>query len=510
MELNGIDVSAYQGAINHAAASAAGIKFAILRISEQGNKTDATFEANYKGFTSNKVKVGVYKFSYALNTADAAAEASSVLSILNNRKLDFPVFYDLEWEQQRKLPKASVSALVKAFRDPIIKAGYQFGIYCNTDWYNNVLDRSAMPYEYWLASYPYKDTGAVVEGLRPSGGVGWQYSSKGTVSGISGNVDMDLFYKDYSSGPPAVIPVTPVTSVSQRTKMIVKMQSYLGLQEPNGDDIIIKLYNGIRPAGSYQMAITDPWCHATIAVAAYESGNGDIIPITAYCPDGINWFKAKGRWHDRTSGYVPLPGDIIYYDWAGDGVSDHVGMVETVLKTTLTVIEGNKNDACERRVIDMSSTYIMGYGAPVYKTIASSSTPSVTDKNPDGTVTIRKGDTLTALAKQFNTTVEQIITDNKPKYPTITSSYIVAGWILNIGAKSGYTQWVGKCTADHVNVRKGAGTDQPILAEYPELHSGNLVDVQGESKASNGNLFYNVVIAKKYIGYVSAKYLVKV
>ena len=65
------------------------------------------------------------------------------------------------------------------------------------DWYNNVLDVPSLPYDYWLASYPAVDTGVIQERLRPSAGVGWQYSSKGSVPGISGHVDMDVFYTDY-------------------------------------------------------------------------------------------------------------------------------------------------------------------------------------------------------------------------------------------------------------------------------------------------------------------------
>lgn len=77
------------------------------------------------------------------------------------------------------------------------KAGYKVGIYCNLDWYNNVLTDALRKYECWIARYPADDNGTVQTRLKPSVGIGWQYSSKGKVSGISGNVDMDVFYKDY-------------------------------------------------------------------------------------------------------------------------------------------------------------------------------------------------------------------------------------------------------------------------------------------------------------------------
>ena len=70
-------------------------------------------------------------------------------------------------------------------------------IYCNVDWYKNVLDTKTLNYNYWLAAYPSNDNGSVQERLKPSAGIGWQYSSKGSVDGIAGHIDMDMFYTDY-------------------------------------------------------------------------------------------------------------------------------------------------------------------------------------------------------------------------------------------------------------------------------------------------------------------------
>ena len=198
MDIKGIDVSAYNGAIDYKRVSADKIKIAILRITERGNVIDPTFENNYKGFRSSGVKVGVYKYSYALNTSQAQKEAEKVLEVLKGRKLDFPVFYDVEWSEQRQLPKEEITRIIKAFREKIVKAGYLFGIYCNTEWYYHVLDTKNLPYDYWLAAYPYNDRGVIVESLRPSVGIGWQYSAKGKVAGINGYVDLDVFYKDFS------------------------------------------------------------------------------------------------------------------------------------------------------------------------------------------------------------------------------------------------------------------------------------------------------------------------
>lgn len=195
MDIKGIDVSAYNPVEDYGDVADAGIKIAILRITEQGNVTDPTFEDNYSGFRREGIRVGVYKYSYALNAEQAREEAERVLEVLNGRQLDFPVFYDVERSELRNLPQGEITAIIKAFREVIVEGRYLFGIYCDTDWYYHVLDTASLPYDYWLAAYPYNDRGILVESIRPPVGIGWQYSAKGHVPGIPGDVDLDVFYR---------------------------------------------------------------------------------------------------------------------------------------------------------------------------------------------------------------------------------------------------------------------------------------------------------------------------
>lgn len=197
MEIKGIDVSSYQGKPDWAKVAKVGYKFAILRI-HQKTGVDGSFEYNYKGCKSNGILIGGYKYSYALTPAQAIDEAEDVIAALNGRGLDFPVFYDLEWPNQRKLGKQAIENIAVSFLIRIKKAGYKVGIYCNLDWYNNVLSDALKQYDCWIARYPADDNGSAQERLRPSVGVGWQYSSKGKVPGINGTVDRNVFYKDYS------------------------------------------------------------------------------------------------------------------------------------------------------------------------------------------------------------------------------------------------------------------------------------------------------------------------
>lgn len=197
MEWKGIDVSSYQGRPDWKAVKRAGIQFGILRI-YQYDGADSSFEYNYQECGENKIPVGGYTFSYAKTPEEARAEAEATLEVLSGRKMAYPVFYDMEWSEQRALGTAAITEIARAFLERVRTAGYLVGIYCNVDWYYNVLDVKSLPYDFWLAAYPEQDQGTLVESLRPSAGIGWQYSSKGQIPGIEGNVDLDMFYKDFS------------------------------------------------------------------------------------------------------------------------------------------------------------------------------------------------------------------------------------------------------------------------------------------------------------------------
>ena len=80
--------------------------------------------------------------------------------------------------------------------------------------------------------------------------------------------------------------------------------------------------------------------------------------------DGSNWFKSNGKCQDRT--YEPKAGDIIFFDWEGDGTTDHVGIVEKCENGTVYTVEGNSGDACKQRQYAVGSSNIYGYGIPAY------------------------------------------------------------------------------------------------------------------------------------------------
>ena len=120
-EIKGIDVSANQGNINWKAVANYGMGFAILRITEKGNVIDPTFDRNYKGCVDNKIPVGVYKYSYATSIEQIKTEANIVIKTLNKRKLNYPVFLDMENECQRNISKNVMMQMINAFRVIILK-----------------------------------------------------------------------------------------------------------------------------------------------------------------------------------------------------------------------------------------------------------------------------------------------------------------------------------------------------------------------------------------------------
>lgn len=192
--MKGIDVSAYQGKPDWSAVRAAGIEMAIIRAANRKGK-DASFEHNYTGCGLAGIKRGVYRYSYAKTVDAAVKEAMEVVRILNGRKLEMGVWLDLEWKEQRALGRKAITAIAKAWIQTIQAAGYVCGIYCNLDWHKNVLDTAALQVPYWIARYPNTDSGKINESLKPNRGESaWQYSSKGRVIGIAGNVDMDQWY----------------------------------------------------------------------------------------------------------------------------------------------------------------------------------------------------------------------------------------------------------------------------------------------------------------------------
>ena len=194
----GIDVSKWNGTIDWAAVKNSGISYVIIRCGYRGSSEgtlieDPKFKTNIEGAAKAGLKVGVYFFTQAIDEVEAVEEASMVLELVKNYKISYPIFLDVEPSGGRadKIDKATRTAVCKAFCETIKKAGYTAGIYANKTWLNEKLDASALSsHKIWLAQYAATPTYSGKYDL-------WQYSSTGRVSGISGDVDLNVSYLGY-------------------------------------------------------------------------------------------------------------------------------------------------------------------------------------------------------------------------------------------------------------------------------------------------------------------------
>ncbi|MBO5093234.1 MAG: Ig-like domain-containing protein [Lachnospiraceae bacterium] len=195
----GIDVSKWNGTINWTAVKNSGVNYAIIRCGYRGSSTgaliqDPKFKANIQGAAAAGIKVGVYFFTQAVNEVEAVEEASMVLNLIKGHKLSYPVFIDVESSGGRadKIDKNTRTAAVNAFCKTIQNGGYTAGIYANKTWFESKMNTASLSgYKIWLAQYAaaptYKATRYDM----------WQYTSKGKINGISGNVDMNISYLGY-------------------------------------------------------------------------------------------------------------------------------------------------------------------------------------------------------------------------------------------------------------------------------------------------------------------------
>lgn len=108
------------------------------------------------------------------------------------------------------------------------------------------------------------------------------------------------------------------------------------------------------------------WCACFVSWCANECGYIDtgVVPKFAGCVNGAQWFKDRGQWQDGSA--EPVPGMIIFFDWEGDGETDHVGIVEKVENGTVYTVEGNSGDSCKLNSYMIGSNVIYGYGCPAF------------------------------------------------------------------------------------------------------------------------------------------------
>lgn len=204
---NGIDVSKYNKTVDWEKVKAAGIEFVFVRVGYRGYgisgtlAADVCFESHVTGALAAGLKVGLYYYTEAINTEEAIEEAQYCIEKAKDYNITLPIVYDYETttvngtktgrKYNAKLSKAAATKNCQAFCDTIQNAGYTPMIYANKYDLSTLIDGAALgqSYKIWLANYTSKTTYTGAYEF-------WQYSEKGSVDGISGNVDCNYWYTD--------------------------------------------------------------------------------------------------------------------------------------------------------------------------------------------------------------------------------------------------------------------------------------------------------------------------
>lgn len=486
-KIKGIDVSKWQGAIDWAKVAGDGVKFAMIRLGYGGKNgaacgVDNFYQKNVEGALANGIAVGCYFYSYALNVEGTKKEAAFVIQQLARYKgrILYPIAFDIEDKTQAGLGKETLTDMVTAFCSALEAAGYYASFYCNADWARNRLDMQALArFDFWLAQWTASPT------YTGHAFNMWQSSSKGRVAGISGDVDMDTAFVDYEAeikknklngytGSTAAPGKQEGGNMSDRQKFVSTAASFIGCKEADGSHRqIVDIYNGHKPlARGYAVKYTDAWCATFVSAMAIKCGLTDIIPTECGCGQMIQLFQKLGAWQENDA-HTPQPGDVIFYDWddsgAGDntGWPDHVGIVETISGSTITVIEGNKSNAVGRRTLQVNGKYIRGYGVPKYSSDSAVPTPVTPAKTVDelaqevlegkwGNGTERKerltsaGYDYSAVQAKVNALVKK--QESTPVYYTVKSGDTLSGIAMKYGTTVSAIQKLNPTLIKNVNL----------------------------------------------------------
>ena len=196
--MRGIDVSAWQGTIDWAKVKGQ-IDFAIIKLGNIGDNTkfwdDDRFERNYNECVRLGIPVGVYVYSYTNRVENIEACANETVKYLAGRKLQLPVYIDMEDAEIAVEGKENLTKMIFKFNEIIERAGYWAGVYANRNWFDNYLNKEEVKKRFttWIAHYGISEDN--YKGQYDM----MQYTSKGTINGINGNVDMNNMYRDLIS-----------------------------------------------------------------------------------------------------------------------------------------------------------------------------------------------------------------------------------------------------------------------------------------------------------------------
>lgn len=556
-----LDISFWQDTLDFAKIKKAGYDNIILRAG-YGTTIDSKFNEYATACKKNNINiVAVYWFIYATNLTEVKANANKCLEVIKAYKPKI-VFADFEYDTVTKAAKKGVKLGAKEcnsftieFCETVKKAGYTPGYYANTDYYNNMYSSAVKNkgYVFWLAHY--KSDYSYHE--PPIKCDFFQYTDRGIVPGVSGKkFDTNVcFSEKYLSSTTA----TNTSSNSQgsdkmnTTKaidaLIATAEAEVGYLEKKSNSQLddktanagynnyTKYWRDVYP--QYQ---AQAWCAAFVSWCMMKTFGLDVAKKLlkhwpyVYCPTLGSLFTKYAN---------PQRGDIVIF--YRNGTFAHTGIVTKVEGDKFYTIEGNTSSG---------STVVSNGGGVFAKSYYNSNLPGTKFCRPDYSI-VKSIMNSSSTSKPSTTTYKKWVgaatkngtdvfanptgTSKLSTYPKLNKGNLVdvigvsgTRYQVKIADKFiGYVEksnikdpnavvtkpsastsktkypFVGEVTVSELNVRTGAGTNYGKLSSYSILKRGNLVDVLKAKKDTSGNKWYQVRIAGKYTGYVSAQYIKK-
>lgn len=360
----GIDVSKYQGDINWTKVKQDGISFAFIKVAGRGYETgklyyDSNYKENLREASAAGLKVGAYFFSQATTVAEAREEASLMIDALKNYNITYPVVFDWEtakgYRTYSGIPKATMTAMANTFCEMLEAAGYTAMVYANTFDFER-FDAASLTATYasWLARYPENYNG---NGVRYKLGDGlpplehpyqiWQYSCTGRVNGISGDVDMNVSFVDFSDTSNSYMYFS-LPKASYQTSVNQSVDIYKD----------VKCYDsaGFNSTSSMKCSITDAAGKKISLEKAIQSAGE--YTVTYSLTDFTGYTKSKS---------VPL------YVTAPPAIQLHSNLLEISPETTLeeleTVLLNNLMSASDGIGNNILSDVVIRYPASYYEEV---------------------------------------------------------------------------------------------------------------------------------------------
>lgn len=412
MSKKGVDISLWQSDLTDISVlNKAGYDFVIIRISE-GQLADTAFEQHYKNAGNAGIARGVYVYSHANSETKARAEANYLLDILEGRKLELPIFVDLESDDINFAWNHKITSWVLAFGEAIKAGGYRWGTYATKSWYVHKLDVQAL-----------RNAGAIIW-VADYNGAGhdidhdiWQYDNKGRVDDYNSNLDMDLLYndnlikwdKDTDSIQPGKEETNQMTKEEAIKKLVAHAKAEVGYKEKRTNS---QLDNKTANAGSgnwtkYAQDIDNKypkfyngkkngyaWCDIFvdwnfITCFGYKNALAMLYQpeysCGAGCSNSANYYRRNKAFYS-----TPQVGDQVFF---GEyGYEGHTGIVVAVNGNTITTVEGNTSggsgvdgngDGVYQKTYNLNSTYIPGFGRPNWDALNLTNSTITPSKYPE-------------------------------------------------------------------------------------------------------------------------------